>query len=68
MTTNFGFARAADSRLLANGTIRIYGALLDELKALRNGDILELKDKVGRGYVVLTAEDFARLQSGKKGE
>jgi hypothetical protein len=54
---NFGFVRTAETKLLANGTIKIYGALLDELKNLRPGDVLQLTDKAGRKYIVANWND-----------
>ena len=57
MKVNFGFVRTAQTKLLANGTIRIYGALLDELKNLRSGDVLQLTDKNGRKYVIANWDD-----------
>lgn len=57
MKVNFGFVRTAQTKLLANGTIKIYGGLLDELKNLRNGDILQLTGKDGRKYVIANWDD-----------
>lgn len=57
MKVNFGFARSAQTKLLANGTIKIYGGLLDELKQLRPGDILQLTGKDGRRYIVANWDD-----------
>lgn len=62
MKTKFGFVRTEETKLLSNGTIRIYGPLLDELKALRPGDMLQLTDQSGRKFVVLMHEDFVRAQ------
>lgn len=57
MKVNFGFVRTAQTKLLANGTIKIYSGLLDELKNLRPGDVLQLTDKSGRRYVVANWDD-----------
>lgn len=57
MKVNFGFVRTAATKLLANGTIRIYGPLLDELKQLRSGDVLQLTDKAGRKYIIANWDD-----------
>ncbi len=63
MKVNFGFARTAQTKLLANGTIKIYGALLDELKQLRPGDILQLTDKGGRKYIIANWNDAVPPES-----
>jgi hypothetical protein len=57
MKVNFGFVRTAETKLLANGTIKIYGGLLDELKNLRAGEVLQLADKAGRKYIIANWSD-----------
>lgn len=63
MKVNFGFVRTAQTKLLANGTIKIYGALFDELKELRSGDILQLTDKNGRKYIIANWDDAVTSDS-----
>jgi hypothetical protein len=63
MKVNFGFVRTAETKLLANGTIKIYGGLLDELKQLRAGDVLQLTGKDGRKYIIANWDDVVTSHS-----
>lgn len=53
----FKFIKTEISKRGPDGTIRIYGPLLDELDALERGKVLELTNKAGRKFVVAHWDD-----------
>lgn len=66
---DFPFVQVVPSKVKADGTLRIYGALLDQLAAMKPGDVLQLEGKNGRRYAILLYDDLtSRVAVGKSVE